>query len=465
MRQRSIGFRLTTWYFVILAGGLLAFSIVAWVAMHASLYAVINNGLRGRAQSLTVFMEKISLLPGGGMEEELREHALWGERGNLFQVRGQNGRWLFRSEMLEAGRIQVPTPSGLEESTFSDVIVEGHQLRLFTQRTAVRNTPYTIQVGAVTDDAASALAGFRLLLLIAAPIFVVAASGGAYWISRRALAPVDQITNAAQRISIENLQQRLLVPQSHDELQRLSETLNRMFSRLEDSVRRLAQFTADASHELRAPISVIRTTAEIAVRRQRSAEEYRQALEEILAEAEETSSVVEALMLLARDDSGKSPIDREPADLATIVRWASDAGEKLARGRGIEFSIQLPADPLPVSADSQSLRRVLLILMDNAVKYTAPGGWVKVEAGLQNGQGLVSISDSGIGISEEDLPHIFDRFWRADRARSRDSAGAGLGLAIAHSIAVRHGGTIDVDSEPGKGSVFRLRVPLESTYA
>ena len=461
MRQRSIGFRLTVWYFVILAGGLLAFSIAARIAMRASLCGVIDNGLRNRAQSLTVFLEEVSALPGNGMEEELQEHALPGQGGNLFQVRGPNGRWLFRSRMLEAGQIQIPPPSGLPDGTFSDAVVEGHQLRLFARRTVVGTTPYAIQVGAITDDAASALAGFRLLLLIAAPCFVVAACAGAYWISRRALAPVDQITNAAQRISIENLQQRLAVPQSHDELQRLSETLNQMFSRLEDSVRRLAQFTADASHELRAPVSVIRTTAEIAVRRERSAAEYRQALQEILAEAEQTSSVVEDLMLLARDDSGKAALNREPADLAAIMRGASDAGERLARTRGIEFSTHLSAGPLPINADSESLRRALLILMDNAVKYTAPGGWVKVEAGRENGDGLVSVSDNGIGIAREDLPHIFNRFWRADRARSRDSGGAGLGLAIARAIAVRHGGTIDVDSEPGKGSIFRLRVPLE----
>jgi len=461
MKQRSIGFRLTAWYFVILAGGLLAFSIVARIAMRASLYAVIDKELRDRAQSLTVYLEEISALPGDRMVEELQEHALPGQGGNLFQVRDQSGRWLFRSRMLDAGQVQIPPPSGLAEPAFSDASVEGHQLRLFAQKTMVGATPYAIEVGAITDEVASALAGFGLLLWIAAPIFVVAASAGAYWISRRALAPVDRLTNAAQRISIENLQQRLPVPQSQDELQRLSETLNQMFSRLEYSVRRLAQFTADASHELRAPVSVIRTTAEIAVRRERSAAEYRQALDEILAEAEQTSSVVESLMLLARDDSGKSSLNREPAELGAIVRAASEAGEKLARGRGIEFSAHLAVGPLPVSADSQSLRRALLILMDNAVKYTPPGGWVRVEITRQNGHALVSVADNGIGISSMDLPHIFDRFWRADRARSRDSGGAGLGLAIAHAIAIRHGGTINVESEPGKGSVFCLRVPLE----
>jgi heavy metal sensor kinase len=430
--------------------------------MRASLYAVIDKGLRDRAQSLTVFLEEISALPGAGMEEELQEHALPGQGGNLFQVREQGGRWLFRSRMLEAGQIQIPPPSGLAEAGFYDAMVEGHQVRLFAQRTMVGAAPYAIEVGAITDEAASALAGFGLLLWIAAPIFVVAASGGAYWISRRALAPVDQITNAAQRISIESLQDRLPVPQTRDELQRLSETLNQMFARLESSVRRLAQFTADASHELRTPVSVIRTTAEIAVRRQRSAEDYRQALQEILEEAEQTSFVVDSLMLLARADSGTPGASREPGDLSVIVRGAADAGEKLARGRGVEFSVKLNGDPLPVNADSQALRRVLLILMDNAVKYTAPGGWVKVEAMRQNGHGVVTVSDNGIGISSAELPHIFDRFWRADPARSRDSGGAGLGLSIAHSIASTHGGTIDVESDPGKGSVFRLTVPLES---
>jgi signal transduction histidine kinase len=234
-----------------------------------------------------------------------------------------------------------------------------------------------------------------------------------------------------------------------------------MLSRLESAVRRMAQFTADASHELRAPVSLIRTTAEVAVlKRDRSAGEYLEALDDILEEAERTSQVVESLMLLARTDSGKETLDCVPVDACTIVRGAAEQGERLARNHGVEFSIDLPASPVPVQADAEALRRALLILMDNAAKYTPRGGAVRVALSRINGFAIASVSDSGIGIGPEDIPHVFDRFWRTDKARSREQVGAGLGLSIAKWIIDVHGGSISIESELGKGSVFTIHLPL-----
>lgn len=270
----------------------------------------------------------------------------------------------------------------------------------------------------------------------------------------------------AQRISIESLEQRLSVPQTGDQLQRLSETLNAMLSRLAFSVRRMKQFTADASHELRAPVSLIRTAAEVAVqRRDRSAGEYLQALEEILEEAAETSQVVESLMLLARADSGKQVLEAAPADICAIVRSASDQGEKLVRNRGSKCSAQIPEDPIWIQADAEALRRALLILIDNAAKYTPAGGSVAIRLEARGGLAVASVSDTGIGIAKEDLAHIFDRFWRADKARSREQGGAGLGLSIAKWIVETHRGSIDVKSELGRGSAFYLSVPLRHSNA
>ena len=186
------------------------------------------------------------------------------------------------------------------------------------------------------NEALEALAWFGVMLLFAAPLLLLAASAGGYWISRRALAPVDEISRAAQRISIENLTDRLKVPQTGDQLQRLSETLNAMLSRLEDSVRRITQFTADASHELRAPVSLIRTTAEVAVlNRDRPAQEYLEALDDILAESERTSQVVDSLMLLARTDYGKETLECAPVDACTVVRNAAEqGGDNYGRQKG-----------------------------------------------------------------------------------------------------------------------------------
>jgi heavy metal sensor kinase len=319
---------------------------------------------------------------------------------------------------------------------------------------------YTVQVAAPLDEAFEALNRFRLLLLFTAPVLLIAASAGGYWLSTRALAPVDAISRAAQRIGIANLAERLPVTQTGDQLQRLSETLNAMFARLEDAVCRIRQFTADASHELRAPISLIRTTAEVAIqKRDRSAEEYFNALQEILEESERTSEVVDSLMLLARADSGKEAMEFSRADARVIVGEAAEQGEKLARNYGLDFAVLLPDTPILVLADGNALRRALLILIDNAVKYTPKGGSVKVKLDTNNNGPVVYVSDTGIGIARADISRIFDRFWRADKARSREQGGAGLGLSIAKWIVEMHRGSVRVESELGKGSTFSVRLP------
>lgn len=460
MKNRAIRFRLACWYFLVFAAGLLVFSVLAWFAMRASLYGAIDNGLLRRADSLATYLDDISTLPGGQMEEELQEHALPGQGGNLFQVRGSDGRWLFRSSDLAAANTPLPPPGSLREAYFEDRLIDGRPVRLYAESVWIGATRYAIEVAAITIEAATALNSFRLTLLLSAPLLLLSASAGGFWISRRALAPVDQITQAAQRISIENLEQRLQVPHTRDELQRLSETFNEMLSRLGASVRRMTQFTADASHELRTPISLIRTTAEIAVRRDRTAGEYRKALDEILEEAERTSGMLENLMLLARADSGTEGLQRATVDAGAIVQEACVQGEKLARMHGLDFTVRLPETRVAVEANGNAVRRALLILIDNAVKYTPRGGSIKVELSTRQDFAVFSVTDTGIGIAKDEILHIFDRFWRADKARSREQGGAGLGLSIAKWIVEKHDGSIEVETEPGKGSTFSVRVPL-----
>jgi heavy metal sensor kinase len=462
--MRSIGFRLSAWYFLVFACGIAAFSVAAWFAMRASLYHAIDEALEDRVRGVQSFMEKqISSLSVPEIRDEFREHSVLGPGGDLFQVSDEAGQFLYRSIPLETNNVPVALPATLGTSRFETLTVQGHMLRFFSQRVSVNGKKYTVQVAATVDEALEALEKFRVILALTAPMLLIAASAGGYWISRRALAPVDEISRAAQRISIENLTDRLRVPQTGDQLQRLSETLNEMLSRLESAVRRMAQFTADASHELRAPVSLIRTTAEVAVlKRDRPAVEYLEALDDILEEAERTSQVVDSLMLLARTDSGKETLDCVPVDACTVVRGAAEQGERLARNQGVEFSIDLPASPVPVLGDSEALRRAVLILMDNAAKYTPRGGSVRVGLSRSNGFAVASVSDSGIGISPEEIPHVFDRFWRADKARSRGQGGAGLGLSIAKWIVDVHGGSISVESKVGKGSVFAIRLPLTS---
>jgi signal transduction histidine kinase len=196
-------------------------------------------------------------------------------------------------------------------------------------------------------------------------------------------------------------------------------------------------------------------------RRDRPAGEYLEALDEILEESEHTSQVVDSLMLLARADSGKENLERVLIDAGAVVKGAAEQGEKLARTHGLKFNASVPDGPVSIQADADALRRALLILLDNAVKYTPQGGSVRIALGTNDGFAVVSVSDTGIGIASQDLAHIFDRFWRADKARSREQGGAGLGLSIAKWIVDIHGGSIDVESNPGKGSIFHVRVPLD----
>jgi signal transduction histidine kinase len=276
---------------------------------------------------------------------------------------------------------------------------------------------------------------------------------------------VDQITTAAESISISNLSDRLAVPKTSDELQRLSETLNRMLARLDASVQRMSQLTADASHELRAPVSLIRTTAELAVQGNRTNAEYHEDMVQILAEAERTSRLIDSLLLLARADAGEGGLQHELADVSTSVREAMEQGRSLAAEKRIEFTCNLSSDAVVIRGDGESLCRLFFILIDNAIKYTPEGGRVQVSLETLDAHATIRVTDSGIGISESDQPHIFDRFWRADKVRSRGMGGAGLGLSIARWIVDRHQGSIEVKSQPSQGSTFTVRLPLADVAA
>lgn len=463
MRGPSIGFRLSAWYFAVFTCGLAGFGVTAWFGMRASVFHAIDDELRDRVRGVTQFMEnQISSLSVLEIRDEFREHSVLGPGGDLFQVCDDQGQWLYRSVPLENANVGIALPASLPSPRFQELRVEQHWLRFYSQRIVVNGKAYTVQAASLMNEAYEALERFRLMLLLIAPLLLILASVGGYWLSNRALAPVDGISRAAERIRIENLDERLNVPETGDQLQRLSETLNAMLSRLAMSVRRIKQFTADASHELRAPVSLIRTTAEVAAqKRDRPAGEYLQALDEILEESERTSQVVDSLMLLARADSGKVTAEFRAADMCVIVRGAAEQGEKLSKIRGLQFTVHLPEKPAWIQADEDALRRALLILIDNAAKYTPLGGIVTVTLEGRDGFALASVSDTGIGIAEDDVGHVFDRFWRADKARSREQGGAGLGLSIAKWIVEMHKGTIGVESKLGEGSRFWIRVPLD----
>jgi signal transduction histidine kinase len=232
-----------------------------------------------------------------------------------------------------------------------------------------------------------------------------------------------------------------------------------MLERMELSFQKITQFTADASHDLRTPLAVIRASAEITLRRQRTDSEYKESLSRILKTCVETSEMLENLLTLARADAGVAGMEMHLLDLGSCVRKAQERAALLSSEKTLSFTAQTPPVPVWVKADAMAIDRLLLILVDNAVKYTPPGGCCQIELSENRGNAQIAVRDTGIGISKVDLERIFERFTRADRARSRETPGAGLGLAIARWITEMHGGTIGAESMLGRGSVFYVRLP------
>jgi len=284
------------------------------------------------------------------------------------------------------------------------------------------------------------------------------------WISRRALAAVDQIITEVREITDgRSLHRRLAEPLVKDELGRLAATLNQMMTRLERSFAALRRFTADASHELKTPLTVLRAGVERAITTPNLPQDTLATLEETLQEIKRMTELVDALLTLARADEGIAPLHRESVDLRGIVEEVRETGELLAEESGVRVEVATPPEPMVVSVDATRIRQLILNLLTNAVKYTPPGGTVRMQLGAADGRVSLSVADTGIGIAPGDLPHIFDRFWRADSARTRtgERSGAGLGLAICKWIAEAHGGRIDVVSRPGRGTTFTVTLPRE----
>lgn len=461
MRWRSIRVRLTAWYAVVLLVGLGLFGVSVWLALNRSLYETVDESLEDRVAGVRRFMEdQIEALSIDEIRMEFREHSVLGPGGDLFQVCDRQGNWLYRSAPLADGDVPIRGPDTLpREGIYEDRLIQKTSLRFLSRPVEVRGQRYTVQVAAPMGELLKATDRFRYALLLLIPGVLLVACAGGYWMSRRALSPVERIIDDTDAIGARNIERRLEVPQTKDELERLSRTINSMLDRLEAAFRRITQFTADASHELRTPTALVRTTAELALRKKRAPGEYEEALQQILSESERTTSLIDNLLTLARADSGRESLKLEPVDLRLAIEESVAAARRLAEARGLSFEARLADGPCPVIGDTAALRRLAMILIDNAIKYTPAPGSVRMSIEKEASSAVLEVRDSGIGVSPEDLPHIFERFYRADKARGCDG-GAGLGLAIAKWIAEQHGGQIAVESMPGKGSTFRVAFPL-----
>jgi heavy metal sensor kinase len=300
---------------------------------------------------------------------------------------------------------------------------------------------------------------FLILLLVAMPVALAVALVGGWFLAGRALRPVDDITLAAQRIAAGDLSQRLTMSTAPDEIGRLAGTFNDMIGRLDASFRQIRQFTSDASHELRTPLTVMKGETELVLRRPRPLEDYQSVLESNLEEIDRMTRIVDELLFLSRADMGEVKTESVPVALQSLVEDIHRQATLLGQDRNIEVVLGTVM-PAVVQGDELRLRELLLNLVENAVKYSHPGGKVEIALLTDSRHASLSVTDQGIGIAPADQARIFDRFFRTDLARSHTKKGTGLGLAICAWIAEAHGGRIDVKSAVGHGSTFTFTLPL-----
>jgi heavy metal sensor kinase len=460
MKNRlAIGVRLTLWYLLIFAFAQTIFGLGMWFILRHNLYDIADDALEAQVDDLQHFIKANgSQVSSPDLGKEIENRYGLEHLGEYLFVADSQGFILYRGPLVE--KFASPPTGGSPLPEYKDHTVDRKPVRLLTDSFNIDSRQYFIQVGTREDDVLETLGLFRRYLLLFAPFLLLMAASGGYWLSRRALAPVDLLARTARNITGQDLSRRLERLHTGDELQRLSDTLNDMLARIETQFLRVSQFTADASHELRTPIALIRTEAEIVLRKSRDEAEYRDALQHVLLEAEKTSTLIETLLSLARADAGQEVLVMQPLDLKELSRTVAEEWRPLMTAKDLELADDLGGTNIAIAGDAAALNRLLGILLDNASKYTPAHGKIELILRKTGQTGVVKIRDNGIGISEGDQARIFERFYRADKARTRESGGVGLGLAIADWIVQQHRGHITLQSILGQGSTFTVEVPL-----
>lgn len=456
---RSISLRLTIWFSAVTFAGLALFGAVMWLDLRDTLTSGRSRTLERRAERLGDLLRDTQADPAGARIRKFQAFA--DATGNgLIEVFDATGARALPSPTAAAQTFPWPRVTPVQSDGFSEVRFQGQPYRILAHPFSLGSQALVLCAAAPLENNRLVLNTFSAGLLWAIPALLAISELGGYALSRRALSPVDQIAAATRSISVTNLSARLPVPETRDELQRLSETQNEMLARLESAVNEIKRFTDDASHELRSPVSFVRTTAELALRNPQIDAGSRRAFEEIVAECGKASRLLKDMLTLARADAGNSRIAFEPVDLAEVVKAVCQKARPLAKERGQTLT-QCFEDGCcaAVWGDYCSLLQLLWILLDNAVKYTPALGTIKVTLTAAKEKVTVTVEDNGIGIPQAELPLIFKRFYRADPSRSQVE-GFGLGLSIAMWIAGVHSAALSVDSKENEGSVFKIVFPL-----
>jgi heavy metal sensor kinase len=453
----SIRWRLTLWNTFALAVVLAGFAALVYGLLARALYQQIDQRLLGGLRQLEQD-RRLAADPAGRLRywaDELREH------DNLScAAYSPGGEILVRTN--ELAQVSVPAApavdAGVRRLSDRDVPIVGRQ-RVLEAGVWLGDQDGAVVLLAPLEEVDRELARLRTALLMAVPAALAVTGAVAYLLARKALAPVERLRRSTRAITADRLDRRLPVHNPGDEFGGLAQAINDMIGRLERSFTEVRRFTADASHELRTPLTAIRTEAEVALRDPAMPPEQQQLLGSILEECDRLSRLTEQLLALAREDAGAAPSAREPLDLTEVAVEAAETLRPLAEAKNVQLSLPR-RDRVGVRGDSSRLRQVFLNLIDNAIKYTHEGGTVEVSCEGHGRNAVVLVHDSGVGIPPEHLPHIFDRFYRVDKARDRGQGGIGLGLSIAQSVVLAHGGRVEVSSVPRQGTTLRVTLPL-----
>ena len=456
-RAASIRVRLTLWYVALLAGILFAFSGLLYLSLARSLSQELDLTLSTEAQRLVASMDFEN---GGPQLGDGPDNLRIGTVAALYDASGRRLIAYDPRQPLPALPEALSRAAQGGQTFVTASFQDGTQWRVMTTPVTENGFQTAIlQVGRPVAEVDATLRQLAVLLALAVPLTLLGASAGGLFLAGRALDPIDRITRAAAEIGADDLSRRLNFRGSRDEVGRLAATFDRMLDRLEHAFRRQRQFTADASHELRTPLTMLASQIDVALERERKPAEYEDLLRSLREDSARMTQLVSELLTLARADAGQQLLTREDLDLGELVGSVVQAMQPLATQRGVQL-IEHVQPHVPVSGDQTRLTQLLINLVDNALRYTPTGGNVTVDVTEKSGWAELRVEDTGVGISAEHLPHLFERFYRVDAARARTDGGAGLGLAIAQWISQAHGGQITVDSELGKGSTFRVRIPL-----
>jgi heavy metal sensor kinase len=465
MDRLSLRVRLTLWYGTVLAVTLAMFAVVLYTVMARGMQDEVDRSLERAARAAVLAVEQRGIGPALPFEDLSADFPELAVVDKFFQIFSPAGRITIQSR--NAMRLDIPlSRRALEEafegrSTFESARIRGESpIRLLT--VPIRRGGILInivQVGTSLHAVEQSLRRLLAVFLVATPLALLIALAGGWFLARRALKPVEVMTQAAQRIASGDLSQRLTEPPSSDEIGRLAATFNEMIARLDASFRQVRQFSADASHELRTPLTVMKGETELALRRDRPPEDYRQVLESALEEIDRMTQIVDELLFLSRADLGEVKMETRPVSLDGLVEDIQRQATVLGQDRQIQVTIG-SLEPVTVTGDELRLRELILNLVDNAVKYSHPGGKVEISLTRDGKAARLTVTDAGIGIPAGAQARVFDRFYRTDEARAHSKKGTGLGLAICKWIVESHDGRIEVQSAPGQGSRFTVILPL-----